>query len=115
MWSRARIIATHEKLLELGLESPYDEKWFERPSQDDRITTKVDVGEYYEVRIAALTAHATQVDPTSKFWFALPPEVARTVYPYEDYHLARSLVDTDVPEDDVFAGVRERLAQSSSR
>ena len=28
-WSRARIEALHAKYLELGLESPYDDKWFE--------------------------------------------------------------------------------------
>jgi mycothiol S-conjugate amidase len=50
-------------------------------------------------------AHATQVDPTSRFWFGLPPEVARTVFPYEEYVLARSLVPTTVPEDDLFSGV----------
>ncbi len=32
MWSRARILATHEKFLELGLESPFGEDWFKRPS-----------------------------------------------------------------------------------
>src|SRR3954452_15488997 len=32
-WSRARMVAMHEKFLELGLESPYDAKWFDRPSQ----------------------------------------------------------------------------------
>ncbi len=109
MWSRARILGMHEKLLELGKESPFDEKWFERPSQDHRITTKVDVGDWYQVRIDALLAHATQVDPNSPFWFALPPEIARTVYPYDDYLLARSLVDTELPEDDLFAGVREAV------
>src|SRR4051812_11626308 len=46
LWSRGRIVAMHEKFLELGLESPYDEKWFERPSQDDRITTVVDITEF---------------------------------------------------------------------
>ena len=30
-WSRQRIVAMHEKFLELGLESPYDEGWFKRP------------------------------------------------------------------------------------
>jgi mycothiol S-conjugate amidase len=106
LWSRARIVATHEKLLELGLESPFDDRWFERPSQDHRITTRVDVGAWHERRTAALLAHATQIDPHSPFWFALPAEVAPTVYPYDDYHLARSLVDVDLPEDDLFAGVR---------
>jgi len=44
-----------------------------------------------------LLAHATQVDPTSKYWFGLPPEILRTIHPYDDYILARSLVDTDPP------------------
>jgi mycothiol S-conjugate amidase len=105
-WSRARVQARHDKFLELGLQSPYDARWFERPSQDDRITTQVDIAGFAEVREAALLAHATQVDPTSPFWFGLPPEVARTLHPYDDYVLARSLVDTSPPEDDLFAGVR---------
>ena len=105
-WSRARMVAAHEKFLELGLESPYDEKWFERPSMDDRITTKVDITEYHHVRREALLAHATQIDPTSKFWFGLPADVV--VYPYDDYILARSLVHAPVPEDDLFAGLRDR-------
>ncbi len=115
-WSRARIVATHEKFLELGLESPYDDKWFERPSQDDRITTKIDVSGFADVRRDALLAHATQVDPTSPFWFGLPPEVARTVYPVEDYVLARSLVPVaEGPiEDDLFAGVRSGVASSGA-
>src|SRR5438552_10292468 len=29
-WSRARALAMHEKMLELGLESPYKADWFER-------------------------------------------------------------------------------------
>jgi mycothiol S-conjugate amidase len=114
MWSRARIVAMHEKLLELGKESPFDKAWFERPSQDDRITTKVDVHDWYQVRIDALLAHATQVDPKSPFWFSLPPEVAREVYPFEDYLLARSLVDTGTPETDLFAGVRQQVAADSA-
>ena len=111
-WSRARIEAIHTKMLELGLESPFSEEWFDRPSQDHRITTRVDVGgDLYEVRRQALLAHATQIDPSSPFWFGLPPEIAREVHPYDDYVLARSLVDTPTPEDDLFAGVRERVSR----
>jgi mycothiol S-conjugate amidase len=111
VWSRARIAAMHEKFLELGLESPFGEDWFKRPSHDDRITTRIDIGEYADVRSDALLAHATQVDPTSKFWFGLPPEVARTIHPYEEYVLARSLVPYEAPEDDLFAGVRDRVSR----
>ncbi|HZU73642.1 MAG TPA: mycothiol conjugate amidase Mca [Acidimicrobiales bacterium] len=106
VWSRARTVAMHEKFLELGLESPYDERWLSRPSQDDRITTQVDISGYADVRRLALLAHATQVDPESPFWFGLPPEVADAVHPVEEYILARSEVGGEGPEDDLFAGVR---------
>ncbi|HVN50212.1 MAG TPA: mycothiol conjugate amidase Mca [Acidimicrobiales bacterium] len=107
MWSRARVVAMHEKFLELGLESPFGEDWFKRPSQEQRITTSVSLsGRHADVRGEALRAHATQVDPTSPFWFGLPPEVMREVHPYDDYELARSLVDSTIPEDDLFAGLR---------
>jgi mycothiol S-conjugate amidase len=107
MWSRNRILRTHEKFLELGLESPFGEDWFKRPSQEDRITTTVLLeGPYADVRADALLAHATQVDPTSPFWFGLPREVMREIHPYDDYELARSLVDTELPETDLFAGLR---------
>ena len=105
VWSRARVAATHEKFLELGLESPFSDDWFTRPSQDERVTTSIDIGPWFDVRLEALLAHATQVDPDSAFWFGLPREIARSVHPYEDYILARSRVATSVPETDLFAGI----------
>jgi mycothiol S-conjugate amidase len=104
-WTRRRIELMHARILELGLESPYDEKWFERPSQDHRITTSVDISGFADVRIDALLAHETQIDPESRFWFALPREEQVAIHPYDDYVLARSLVDTETPESDLFAGV----------
>jgi mycothiol S-conjugate amidase len=106
VWSRRRIELMHAKMLELGIESPFDEKWFERPSQDDRITTAIPTDGHGHVRREALLAHATQIDPTSPFWFGLPPEVEATVHPFDDYVLARSHVDSPLPEDDLFAGMR---------
>jgi hypothetical protein len=42
----------------------------------------------------------------------LPDDVIREVFPWEEYTLARSLVDNGVVdgefEDDLFAGIRER-------
>jgi mycothiol S-conjugate amidase len=107
MWTRARAVATHEKLLELGMESPYEESWFRRPWQDHRVTTQIDVATVYQRKKEALLAHATQIDPASPFWFALPDDVAATVHPWEEYHLARSSVIVPMPEDDLFAGLRE--------
>ena len=104
------------KMLELGLESPYDEKWFERPSQDDRITTRIEVGQWLSVRRDALLAHATQIDPTSPFWFGLSDEVLAELYPWEEWVLARSLVGTPAEgeiEHDLFAGVRSEARESA--
>jgi mycothiol S-conjugate amidase len=105
VWARARIEATHSKFLELGLESPFSEEWFTRPDQDDRVTTSIDIEPWFDVRLEALLAHATQVDPDSAFWFGLPREIARSVHPFEDYILAFSRVETEVPETDLFAGI----------
>ncbi len=105
VWSRARVEATHNKFVELGLESPFSEDWFTRPNQDDRVTTSIDIGPWFDVRLEALLAHATQVDPDSAFWFGLPRDIARSVHPYEDYILAHSRVETQLPETDLFAGI----------
>ncbi len=55
---------------------------------DEVATTVVDITGYTHVRREALLAHATQVDPTSRFWFGLPPEVMETIQPHDDYRLA---------------------------
>lgn len=68
------------------------------------MTTRVPCGDYFEIRDEALKAHATQVDPDS-WWFVCPRELQQEIWPTEDYHLARSLVDTEPPEDDLFAGI----------
>ncbi len=88
--SAARFRAIHEKFEELGLESPFDEEWRKRWDQmpDEAPTTRIDISDYTDVLRLALLAHATQVDPTSKFWFGLPPEVMGTIHPQDDYRLA---------------------------
>jgi mycothiol S-conjugate amidase len=113
VWSRRRMEAMHRRFGELGLESPFSDEWLSRPSHDDRITTSVDIDGFNEVRIDALLAHETQVDPTSPFWFGLPREEQRTIHPYDDYIRARSVVDAPTPETDLFAGVRAPAADRS--
>ena len=46
-----------------------------------------------------------QVDPDGWF-FKVPLAIQRTAWPTEDFELARSLVDSQIPEDDLFAGIR---------
>jgi mycothiol S-conjugate amidase len=110
-FSRAKIIALHEALLAEGLESHFGEwleSWGDRPDKGPRVTTRVPCGEFFEVRDDALRAHATQVDPDG-FWFKVPLSIQRAAWPTEDFELARSLVGDTVPEDDLFAGVRESV------
>ena len=108
-FNRERTVALHEALLARGLESPYAE-WLERWDRMDRtdrsITTHVPCGDFFEIRDKALIAHATQIDPDG-FWFRVPMDLQREVWPTEEYELARSLVDTSLPESDLFAGVRD--------
>jgi mycothiol S-conjugate amidase len=70
-----------------------------------RLTTRVPCADWFEVRDRALLAHATQVEPGG-WWFQVPQEVQREVWPTEDYQLARSLIEVGtLPESDLFAAV----------
>ena len=103
MWSRRRMLEVHEAFGRLELESPFDEKWFDRPDQDDLVTASIAVDN--SIRRRSLLAHATQVDPSSPFWFGLPDDVQDAIHPFEDYMLMRSRIEVVAPEDDLFAGL----------
>jgi mycothiol S-conjugate amidase len=112
---KQRVQTLHEAVLAKGLESPYAEwlsNWVDTPEDDARLTTRIECADWFAQRDAALLAHATQVDPDGR-WFMVPLEVQRAAWPTEDYQLARSLVDTSLPEDDLFAGIRERLERTA--
>jgi mycothiol S-conjugate amidase len=112
---RARFQALHQEMERRGLASPYAERMASWDDDDGpkrpelKITTRIPCGDYFEIRDQALLAHATQIDPQSS-WFACPVDAQQAAWPTEDFHLARSLVDTEVPEDDLFAGVREKVS-----
>ena len=108
-FSRAKLLAFHEAMEARGLESPYTEwlaNWSaDRPDVMERVTTQVECADYFDVRDEALKAHATQIDPTSR-WFVIPMDLQREIWPTEEYELVRSLVDSTLPENDLFAGVK---------
>jgi mycothiol S-conjugate amidase len=107
-FNRERTQALHDEMLRRGLESPYADRlarWAPDRAHDDRITTRVPCADYFPVRDRALLAHATQIDPEGS-WFDVPLEVHQKAWPTEDYELARSLVEAELPEDDLFAGLR---------
>ena len=107
-FSRARMEAFHTALLARGIESPYGE-WLQNwptdiPDPGARVTTRVECADWFPVRDEALLAHATQIDPSSR-WFFVPRDMQREIWPTEDYELVRSLVEAPLPEDDLFAGI----------
>jgi mycothiol S-conjugate amidase len=104
---RQRFAALNHAMIEAGLESPYAERlasWQPDPDHDARLTTRVECADYFAVRDQALLAHATQIDPEGP-WFSVPLEIHQRAWPTEDYQLVRSTVPTELPEDDLFAGI----------
>ncbi|MGZ4121532.1 MAG: mycothiol conjugate amidase Mca [Actinomycetota bacterium] len=109
-WPVRRIKALHDAHVRLGIESPYGERLEGLTGESDHLfRTRIDVSDFLDKRRAALLAHRTQIDPES-FWMALSDDVLREVYPWEEYILARTLVDPGVSaegyETDLFAGLR---------
>lgn len=102
-----RIRAFHAAMTERDMESPFGE-WLERwaDRKPRSVTTRVDVGAYFEQRNAALLAHATQIDPDS-WWFGIPIDLEREIWPTEDFELAASYVPVDGDESDLFAGLSD--------
>lgn len=102
--SRLELLDSHYR--ELGEPSPLGEalaRWRQTGDIMTRVTTQVPCGEYFGHRDRALIAHATQIDPEGPF-FAVPLEVQQSVWPTEEFELARTRVRTTVPETDLFAG-----------
>jgi mycothiol S-conjugate amidase len=118
-FSPDRFRAIGALLKERGLEDPFAD-WFKRQEEREErseqwgrppnITTKVPVSDWFHRRDEALLAHATQVDPTGWF-FAVPMDIQKQAWPTEDFELARSLVESTLPEDDLFAGIREKVGR----
>jgi mycothiol S-conjugate amidase len=116
-FTRQRIGALHQWFVDEGVESPLAD-WvarvdsLDREEHDDDLdaptTTRIDVRDQLDVGRAALLAHRTQIPPDS-FFFRVPLEVEQELHPWEEYVLARSLVDNGVApgdyETDLFAGV----------
>src|ERR1700730_14895254 len=77
--------------------------------RSDTVTTLIDVGDFLAVRRAALLAHGTQIDPEGA-WMHRTNDALRKAFPWDEYELARSLVENHVPEGemerDLFAGIR---------
>lgn len=105
---KERFEALHGAMLSKDLESPFTEwltEWVDRPEDQGRVTTLVPCADYFPTRDDALRAHATQIDADG-WWFGVPMEIQQEAWPTEDFQLARTHVDVELPEDDLFNGIR---------
>ncbi|MBW3594531.1 MAG: mycothiol conjugate amidase Mca [Actinobacteria bacterium] len=106
-FTKKRMKILNDAALANGIETPYAgwlEHWDELGFEEPDITAQVDVADYVELRSKALLAHATQIAPDS-FWFAVPDDLHREVYPWEDYTLVAPTGRYEQPEDDLFKGL----------
>ncbi len=100
-----RLQHLHDAMLAAGLESPFDDRLKRHGDDPDpELGAQIDVSPWIEVARDALRAHETQVDPDG-FWFKVPADVIRSVYPYEDFELMAARDDPQLPLDDLFAGL----------
>jgi mycothiol S-conjugate amidase len=109
VFSLQRMRELHAAMLSGGLESPFTEwmKRIEDTAEDEmqgEIVSRIDVTETLGRARDALRAHRTQVDPDG-FWFQVPLDLVKRVYPYEDFELMAARIPVDGPEDDLLAGI----------
>lgn len=104
-FSQDRLVAIHDAMIERDLESPFMEWLKSRGDRPQRTATaRIEVSDYFPQRDAALRAHATQIDPEG-FFFQVPRDLEAEVWPWEEFELARTVVDVAEMEDDLFAGI----------
>ncbi|HEX6450842.1 MAG TPA: PIG-L family deacetylase [Trebonia sp.] len=72
---------------------------------EERITTTVDIRGVLERKRQALFAHGSQINDS---WFSkIPPEIAEAAFGYEYFIRSVDTTGAPVPEDDLFAGLRD--------
>jgi N-acetyl-1-D-myo-inositol-2-amino-2-deoxy-alpha-D-glucopyranoside deacetylase len=72
---------------------------------DELVTTRIDVHDYVDAKRKAFQAHVSQNDPDS--WFAgVGDEILELALGTEYYQLARGKPGSELPETDLFAGIR---------
>jgi N-acetyl-1-D-myo-inositol-2-amino-2-deoxy-alpha-D-glucopyranoside deacetylase len=71
---------------------------------DELVTTRVDVHDYVDQKRKAFAAHVSQNDPNS--WFTtMASQIYELAFGTEYYQLARGKPGSELPEQDLFAGI----------
>lgn len=119
----ARFKALHEALEARGMHSPFAERIARfaesepegaPPVSRHQTTTRIPCADCFDVRDQALKSHVSQVDPDG-FFFAVSNDLQREIWPYEDYVLAASRVEANLPEYDFAEGIDYRQTPETRR
>ncbi len=79
--------------------------WGQMVAAAGPLTTRVDIADYVEHKLAAMREHVTQI--AAKSWFlAFSADEMRRFQGTEDYSLVESRLPVRLPETDLFAGLR---------
>jgi LmbE family N-acetylglucosaminyl deacetylase len=95
-----------ELMAAAGIEVPEPDEAEERPdmgTEDQEIGAILDLGDYADIKRAALAAHASQT--ADSFFLKMPPEVFRTFFTQEWFVRVQDPTGQVGVEDDLFAGV----------
>ncbi len=107
--SSSRLRPMHDWLIAAGRASPYADALRAADASVDETTTRVEISPHMASARRALLAHRSQVAVDDPWFFSVPLDAMRAIYPYEDYVLMRSYQPIDVGSDgyehDLLAGV----------
>ncbi|MGH2754570.1 MAG: GlcNAc-PI de-N-acetylase, partial [Actinomycetota bacterium] len=81
-----QIQRSFERMLENGLELPFDPAEMKLGVPEATITTVLDVREHLGKKRAAMAAHASQI-PEDSYFLTLPPEMFEEAFGWEHYRL----------------------------
>jgi LmbE family N-acetylglucosaminyl deacetylase len=98
-----------EALREAGEDVPdfneNDERAQRARESEERITTTIDIRQVLDRKREALFAHGSQINDS---WFSkIPPDVTEVAFGYEYFIRVYDATGAPVPEDDLFAGLRD--------
>lgn len=107
---RSRLPAFRERMVQAGLEPPsFDDERFGSP--DELIAATVDCRDHAHAKLAALQAHASQGE--NLFFLRFGITDFTEIFGVEEFVRARGHGPT--PEDDLFAGLRERITRGGAQ
>ena len=104
--ARSDILGMGDVLAEAGFDLPTElEEVPDFGTPDELITTTVDCTSVADRKFASLAAHASQSD--NIFFLGMGEELFATIMGRESFVRAQDSTNASVPEDDLFAGLRE--------